>query len=139
MNNPKFRLWDDKNKKWMLGYESSNLGGFSMFGECMLFGEYSKAIKDIDNWDNLILTQYSCQTDICNKEIFSGDIFSEKWKAEVFQNKDGAFMVRFHINPLVNKPMLLSKYLTSRKRAGTDDTDSFVIGNIFEHNELLTK
>ncbi len=29
----KFRAWDNKDKKWLLGYEYPNLGGFSMFGE----------------------------------------------------------------------------------------------------------
>ena len=32
-SNLKFRAYDKKAKKWLLGYEYPNLGGFSLFGE----------------------------------------------------------------------------------------------------------
>ena len=41
----KFRAWDNKTKEWLLGYELPNLGGFSMFGEAMLFGEWSAIVN----------------------------------------------------------------------------------------------
>ena len=45
MNDLKFRAYDNKAKEWLLGYEYPNLGGFSMFGECMLMGEWSAIVN----------------------------------------------------------------------------------------------
>ena len=54
MREIKFRAWDKRNKEWLLGYEYSSLGGFSLTGECVLFGEFGdlfnplKRINEID-------------------------------------------------------------------------------------------
>ncbi len=41
----KFRAWDNCDKKWLLGYELPNLGGFSMTGEVMLFEQWSEIVN----------------------------------------------------------------------------------------------
>ena len=92
-----------------------------------------------DRWNKYenILMQFTGLKDRNGKDIYECDVLSEKWKVEVFQNNEGTFMVRSHINPKINKPMSLNKYLKSRIKAGTWLEDNMVIGNIHENPELL--
>jgi hypothetical protein len=41
MRECKFRAWCAKHKRWLCGYEMPHLGGFSLFGEVMMLGEWS--------------------------------------------------------------------------------------------------
>lgn len=87
--------------------------------------------------DGSYFMQFTGLKDKNGIEIFNADIFSDKWKAEVYQNDEGTFMVRFRNNPKVNKPRSLKKYLMDRDIAGTSDRDCIIIGNIYQNPELL--
>lgn len=85
-----------------------------------------------------ILMQFAGFKDKNGKEIYEGDILSEMWKCEVYQDSNtGAFMVRFHTAPTFNKPQTLHYYLNSRLRAQAYGNDNSIIGNIYENPELI--
>jgi uncharacterized phage protein (TIGR01671 family) len=89
--------------------------------------------------DRYFLLPFTGFKDKNEEEIYCGYILSEKWKVEVYQNDEGTFMVKFHNNPKLNKPKTLKKYLFSREKALTSEIDCVIIGNIYEHSELLDK
>jgi hypothetical protein len=94
------------------------------------------------NWEHWYkLQQFTNNKDFTGKDIYVGDVLSDRWKVEVYQNYDGTFMVKFHTNPKGNKPITLNKYLKSRERAGTSICEGYrdciVIGNIYENPELI--
>jgi len=87
--------------------------------------------------NDFTLMTFTGQNDENKNEIYTGYILSNKFLAEVYQNEEGTFMVKFHVNPQINKPISLIKYLKNRKQAGTEIRDNIVIGNIYENPELL--
>ena len=87
--------------------------------------------------NKLPIMQFTGLHDKNGKEIYEGDIISERWKVEVYRNDEGTFMVKFHTNPKGNVCRSLKKYLNEREKAVTSDTDCIVIGNIYENPELI--
>jgi len=79
MRKIKFRAYDNKKKKWLLGYELENLGGFSLFGECMLLGEWSGILDTFlmsrKNYkpDDLKVMQFTGLKDSKNRDVYEGD------------------------------------------------------------------
>ena len=140
----KFRAWDDKNKKWLLGYEYKNLGGFSLTGECVLFGEWGGVFdtflfnKDGKNFNDLKIMQFTGLKDKNEVDIYEGDIviFDRgvgNWTGKrmkttheiVFNNEVFAFVLNYG-----------SSYIKLRKHWNYVYE---VKGNIYENPKLLNK
>lgn len=132
MREIKFRAWDDKDKKWLLGYELQNLGGFSMFGEVMAFGEWTRLLSsyNLDDWKYIKIMQFTGLLDKNGKEIYEGDICktytigepSELLDTVVFD--DGSFVFQ-------------CDYKLSIELRGFKQDYIEIIGNIYENPELL--
>ena len=90
--------------------------------------------------DPKTLNKFTGVNDKNGNPIYGGDIISDMWKVQVYQNEDGTFMVRFHTNPNANKPLMLKEYLEKREKAGTSICEGYrdciVVGNIYENPEL---
>jgi hypothetical protein len=69
----KFRAWDKKHKKWLLGYDYGNLGGFSLVGECVLMGEFEALFHPLTRIDEIEIMQYIGLKDRKCKEIYELD------------------------------------------------------------------
>lgn len=88
MRQIKFRAYDKKKKEWLLGYELPNLGGFSMFGEVMMMGEYANLLSSYfpDRLDDIELMQFTGSKDANEVELYEGDLIKGN-----FQNDMGSF------------------------------------------------
>ncbi len=130
MRQLQFRAYDKKTKKWLLGYEYKNLGGFSMFGECVVFGEVSAMIdnylfeRDGRKAEDLVIMQYTGLKDKNGKEIYEGDILQQGNKllgAVVWMSEEDGFD--------------MTGWVTSQSNHNC--TPSEIIGNIYENPEKL--
>jgi len=135
----KFRAWDSINNKWLLGYDYPNLGGFSMFGEVMAFGEYSNMLSsfDIKDWNKIKLMQFTGLKDKNGKEIYDGDIV--KWNNRYGKElKSKVFFDEKLFCPMVLEPVIGFESLY-KSEASLFHCSKLceVIGNIHENRELL--
>ena len=135
----KFRAWDDLNKKWLLGYEYPNLGGFSMMGEIMAFGEYQHMLSSfsLEDWDKIKLMQFTGLHDKNGKEIYEGDILFDK------EIKAKCIVVFGQFETLTNdwgeketSPKFCVQW-SDKSGYSEIDIDNEIIGNIYQNLDLL--
>lgn len=140
----KTRIWDAINSQWLFGYESPNVGGFSIIGETLLFGEFQSEIAkfSIKDLNNLIQTHWSGLKDAEGREIYEGDIVQESYEdcngdidfdrhLVVFKNGCFQFAIQGDLDSL--------EIMCSMKEQEGKNLECKIIGNIFETPQLLEK
>jgi hypothetical protein len=129
MREIRFRVWDNLNKKWLLGYEYPNLGGFSMMGEVMMSGEYSAMLNSfsLQDWDEIRIMQYTGLNDKNGTPIYEGDLlkspfFEDRYVPVIWDSFHAQFTIGGAEFNVEVKPENIE-----------------VLGNIYENENLLTK
>ena len=135
MNRPlKFRVWDVEQNKFLPSYADKGIEFYHEQGKDW----HEKQVRDIvpvswflqdhnNNLANYIVTQYTGLKDKNDKEICEGDIL--EWKGEFiaevfFEQENAAFVSKSKTD---GKAFMSENYVLNFQ----------IIGNIFEHSELL--
>lgn len=129
MDNLTFRAWDDLNKKWFM----DSPRGFSLTGECVLFGEWGHFFDEFLFCKNgkepkhLIIEQYTGK-EIDGVELFQGDIVeytqclfnttSDKWPRKTKEIKWDKIRMAWNLF-----------------ETGAGEIDIKIIGNIHEQKK----
>lgn len=146
----KFRAWDDKNKKWLFGYEYPNLGGFSLTGEVVLLGEISTpSLKD---WNHINIDQFTGLKDRNDKDIYEGDIVRllyTDWPSKPSEDPRSIDQYMIDIAGVYEVVYELNEFCVKCKnRYDEDNFNSIlpgkhgyieVIGNVNQNSNLLNK
>jgi len=134
MRELKFRAWDNIEKKWLLGYKEC--GGFSIIGECMMTGEWSRVLSKMlkgefgEEGEGLIIQQFTGIFDIHDVEICEGDIL--KYERMFTTLKDDLWTIK---QKIVNYNKYDGKWNVFSSIHGEQKFE--IIGNIFENPELI--
>lgn len=137
MNRPiKFRAWDNVNKKWLLGYDIPNLGGFHIDGECLMMGAWSQVLERTvagefgEHGEELKIMQSTGLKDKNGVEIFEGDLMECNYcKDDCGQVVWGSSIPGFRIK--------WEETCCANARLTRIDDWATIVGNIYQNPELL--
>lgn len=121
MREIKFRVWNNKVKKWEWPYPE----GFKIIGEVTVF-DMLKHIK-IDDYNELIICQYTGLKDRNGKEIYESDLL-------IIPDRNG----KKPIEIIYQAGSFRLKYQNSIAPVNNYEVEwAEIIGNVFENPELL--
>lgn len=136
----KFRFWDINNKKWA--------DGMGIYSDGII-GDFSECFHNVagDNGEFYIAQQFTGSSDEHGREIFEGDILKRAYNVECFKMSDGTTLEGCIPGNLSIEKENFS--VVEWKGIGFDlggitrigwrqKSSPRVVGNIFEHPELLT-
>jgi uncharacterized phage protein (TIGR01671 family) len=136
----KFRLWDDKEKKWIHGpNKDESLDGCNILGEIILFGEWAPV--NIERLNDLVVLQFTGLKDRNGKPIFEGDILASRVNEKpcnylVEWNEHRGNYVGFVLRPVMKDPPRITFHIHDFQMWMEEGFE--VIGNIYDNPELLT-
>ena len=153
----KFRLWFDKDKRWIHGpHERNDLDGVNLFGETIILGAFMDGIS-IEDLNDCVSLQFTGIRDKNGKDIFEGDIVAATvnqayghWGENLPPNWITRHFVVIYDE---TQASYQSRYIDwFRTCAGSDDGKPVggllsqrtasqeweVIGNVFDNPELLS-
>ena len=125
-----------------MGYEYPSLGGFSLTGECVLFGEWGSCsdlflfCKEERKPEHLIIEQYIFLDDRNSKPIYEGDILSDGIRKFKVFGVNGGFAINTHQDDF-SKDQIAFYESTADMQTSTFISGTLeVIGNIHDNTEL---
>lgn len=128
MRELKFRAYDTIDKKWLFGYDYGNLGGFSLIGEVVLFGQLNQV--SLERWNDVSIMQYTGLTNNDNVQVYEGDLI-EHYDGQICEVVFGKKTLGFgyHYQYKTNWNTVDKFYRLDKKVK--------VIGNKYQNPELL--
>lgn len=146
MRQLKFRVWDKENNQWLFGYKSA--GGFSIFGEVVMLGEFSHI--PIEKLNNIEIMQFTGILDRKGKEVYEGDIITAR---AVLENNTKDFLYKdvycevcwsdvncaFELFELGDNGAMYQIYTDGYGRGDVDTESIEILGNRYETPNLLPK
>lgn len=145
-----FRAWDDLNKEWLLGYDPSKDSGFSLIGECVLFGEWGNVFdqflfqKEGKEPKHFIIEQWTGLNDKHGNKAYAGDIIKEtrlngdERFYKIF-NVKGGFAINTYQDDFkkASDKIIFYESLADMQTSNWFESSVEIIGNIHEHKHLL--
>lgn len=141
MENFKFRAYDKGKKEWLLGYKEA--GGFSLFGETVLMGEwgylYTKIMSE-DRTGDIVVNSWTGLSDKYEDLIYADDIIEDEQGIQyrVYSLRGGFGIKSTHwskdFNDLTDADTLIIEPFADAQTRSYVMTQCKIVGNIYDSN-----